>query len=169
MVIPVRAHPVDTFNNVAGSQKHTGKNKLLDAVGVGAGRVEDHDSLLCVLIDRDIIYTSARTGNRKRLLCQFHPVHGSTADQNAVCLLQIVSQLILIGEFTESFFRNIIQTGVFKHIFPVSFLILPVIITVFPTNHMRKRTCHAGRCAAFTVYVQIKILSLTNGLDVPVF
>ena len=115
LVVPVGAHPVDTFHDVTGGQEHTGKDKLLDAVSVGTGSIEHDDTLLRALVNRDIVDTCARAGDRKGLVGEFHSVHGSTSDQNSVCLLYVVGELVLIGEFAQSLFRDIVETDVFKH------------------------------------------------------
>jgi hypothetical protein len=51
-------------------------------------------------------------------------VHGRAADQDAVGLLQVIRQLILIGELIQTLLRNIVETGIFKHITSISFSFL---------------------------------------------
>ena len=104
LVVPVGAHPVDAFHDITGSQEHTGKDKLLDAVCVGTGGIEYDDTLLRALVDRDIVDTCTRAGDRKGLVGEVHSVHGGASDQNAVCLLYVFGELVLIGKSAQSLF-----------------------------------------------------------------
>ena len=97
-IVPVCAYPVDALDNIAGSKEHACKNKLCDAVGVGAGCVEHHDSRLRTALQGDVVDARSCTCNGKQVVGKLHVMHGCASDQNAVCVFDIAHLLILGGE-----------------------------------------------------------------------
>jgi hypothetical protein len=65
--IDERLHIVHAVDDAARAQQHAGHHQFLDGVGIGSGGVEDDDTLLAVLGDRDVIDagTGARDGQQR--------------------------------------------------------------------------------------------------------
>ena len=77
-------HPLDTAHDVTGGQQEGADGQLLDAVGVGAGGVEDHDALGGALVQRDVVDTRARAGNGQQLGVEIHVQHIGGTNHDAL-------------------------------------------------------------------------------------
>ena len=67
-ILPVGPDPVHAFHNVTGSQQHAREDQLLDAVGVGAGRIEDDNTFLGASVQGDVVDARARPGNGQQIV-----------------------------------------------------------------------------------------------------
>ena len=86
---PDSSYPVCSTDDVSGRQQHTCKHKLLYAVGICTRRVEYDNSLVCTFIQRDIIDTCSRTGNRTDALWKLHLMHFSASHQHRIRIRQV--------------------------------------------------------------------------------
>ena len=88
-------YPVCTADDIAGGQQHTCNHQFLNAVCVCARCIEDYDSLLCALVQRNVVHAGTCTCYSQKLVRQFHLVHGCAADQNSLCISVITYCIIL--------------------------------------------------------------------------
>ena len=90
--------PVDAADYVSGSQQHASQHQLFDTVCIGARCIEYDNTSLRTLVKRNVVDARSGTCNGTQSLRKFQIMHGSTADQNALCLRQVVSHLIIFGQ-----------------------------------------------------------------------
>ena len=74
------------------------QNELFHRVGIGAGGVEDDDSLLAAGIDGNIVHARACTRNCQQRFRQLHFMHGSRTNQNSVRCGNIFTVGIILAE-----------------------------------------------------------------------
>ena len=115
LIILVLFDPLDAAHHVAGSQQHPGDHKLLNAVGIGARRVEDDDSLLGAFVQRNVVHAGPCPGDRQQVLRQLHVMHCGTPDQNTVGFFHFICLLVPVRKFLQTDSRNGIQAMIFKH------------------------------------------------------
>ena len=77
-------YPVHSADDISGCQQHTCQYQLFYTVGIGARRIEDHDTFFAALVNRDVVDASARPGNRRERGGHFHVVHGGGTHHDAV-------------------------------------------------------------------------------------
>ena len=87
-VIRIFAAPFDTAQNVTTAQQKRAKHDFLNSVSICTRGVEHHDAFIGATIERDVIHTSTCTGDSAKAGGEFHIVHGSTANKNALCFIQ---------------------------------------------------------------------------------
>ena len=103
LVVLVLFYPLDTADNVAGCEKHTGDHKLLDAVCIGSRRIKYNNSLLSTFVKRNIVHACTRSRDREKLIRQLHIVHGGASHKNTVRFVDIVCLNILSAEFLKAY------------------------------------------------------------------
>ena len=59
----VGADPLHAAHYVTSGQQHSRQHQFLYAVGIGAGGIEHHSSLLCQRVQRNVIHTGSRPGH----------------------------------------------------------------------------------------------------------
>ena len=96
------ADPLDTGYDVTGGQKQGADGQLLDAVGVGTGGVEHHDTLLGAFVQRNVVDTGACAGDGQQLGVEVHIQHVGGANHDALgggylCADVVQSGIQLIG------------------------------------------------------------------------
>ena len=81
------SNPFDTSNDITGSQKHAGKNKLFHTICIGTWSIKYHDTIFCTLLNRNIINTCTCTGNNLNVLRKLHIMHLCTSYQNCIGII----------------------------------------------------------------------------------
>jgi hypothetical protein len=79
--------PLDPRQNPPRGEQHRRDHQLLDAVGVGTGRVEHDDAALRALVDGNVVHTGAGSRDGLQRGGQVQRVHVRTAKQDAVGIL----------------------------------------------------------------------------------
>ena len=89
-----------------------------DAIGVGTGSIKYYDTLFRTFIQRNVV--DSGTGSRycQQVFRQIHLMHGSTANQNALCVIHIIGYFIVCCQTIQSHFGNGIQAIDLKHFSP---------------------------------------------------
>ncbi len=109
LVIGVVAHPRHAADDVAARQQHAGQHKLLHGVGIGARRVEDGDAGLGELVQRDVVHASAGAGHGLQVRGHFHLVHVGGAHEDGVGLVDVLGDLVVVGEQGQALRRDVVQ------------------------------------------------------------
>ena len=114
-IILLAVYPLDTSDNISGSQKHPGQNQLLDPVGIRAWRIKNNNSLIRAAVKRNIIDSRAGAADCQKLARQFHIQHFCAADQYRVRLLKIIRLSVIISEAVQPDRSNRVQAMILKH------------------------------------------------------
>ena len=132
-----------------GHQKRT-DYKLLNRIGVGAGRVKYNDPLLAASVHRDIVDACACARNGGKLGAKLHIVHGGRPDQNAVGRLDMVAADIFAAvKHIHSIGADLIERFNMIHIRRSPFQSAPSAQPVFrrlqPASHCKWRRAYHPR------------------------
>ena len=87
----------------------------LDAVRVGAGRVEHDDPLLSAALKGNVVDAGTCAGDSQQVVGELHIVHGCAAHQDAVGILDVAHLLIFGGEVLETDGGNVVEAVKFIH------------------------------------------------------
>ena len=109
LVVGVVAHPRHAADDVATRQQHAGEHKLLHRIGVGARRVEHGDAGLGEFIQRDVVHASAGAGHGLQVRGHFHLVHVGGAHEDGVGLVDVLNDLVVVGEQGQALRRDVVQ------------------------------------------------------------
>ena len=90
--------PLDPAYDITGCKKHSGKHQFLYAVGVGSRCVEHYDTLLRVIVHRNIVYACACAGNSHNRIGNLHVMHFRASDKDSVRVVRCVCFFIIIAE-----------------------------------------------------------------------
>ena len=119
-------NPVDAADDITAAQQHTAQRQLHNAVGIGTGGIEYHDTLLSTLIQGDIVDTGSSSCYSQQIVGKLHIVHCGTADHDCICIRNIFSSLIIRCPKGSTLFGNRIQIGnLFHFLFPLLLSCLP--------------------------------------------
>ena len=106
LVVLVVFTPCNSPYNVPACQQKPCQQKLLHSIGIGSRSVKNHNACLCTVFQRNVIYPCTSSGNCKKGIGKCHFVKGGASHQNALCLLNLIGQLIVLGEKSKSVFGN---------------------------------------------------------------
>ena len=81
--------PTDAVDDFAGRQEQGHQHQFLDAVGIGAGGVEDHDAFVRTFVDGDIVDSGPGPAHGLEAGGQFHVVHLEATQDDGVSGLGI--------------------------------------------------------------------------------
>ena len=96
--------------DLPGCKEKGAHGQLLYGVGIGAGRIEDHNPRLRTALNRDIVGTRARPCNCPQGLRKGVLMHVGGADQDAVLILHRVGHLVAaLVQHRQAGRRNLIQ------------------------------------------------------------
>ena len=119
------AGPINALGDFAGGQQQAAEHQFFYCICIGARGIEDHNALLAALFKRDIIDTSARSGNCQQLLGQLHVMHSGRTDQNGICLSQVGSDCIVLPKTVGTDGADFIQAMNSIHITDSPFQTVP--------------------------------------------
>ena len=91
-------HPVDAAHHVPAAQKHTAQCQLHHGVGVGAGGVEHHDARFGAVGQGNVVDAGTGAGDGQKAFRQSHIVHVGRAHQNAVGLIPVIHDGVVIRQ-----------------------------------------------------------------------
>ena len=77
-------HPLNAAHDIPGGQHQGTDHQLFYGVGVGTGGVEDHNTGLGALIQRDVVGARTGPGNGPEVGAELHLMHIRRANQNAI-------------------------------------------------------------------------------------
>ena len=89
-----RSRPLDTADNVTGSEHKCADSQLLNSVCVSSGGVEYNDTLSCATVNGNVVYSCSRTGNSDHILIEGHIVHSGRADHNSIGVLNLGADVV---------------------------------------------------------------------------
>ena len=87
--------PLDTSDNISGSQEQTRENKLLYTVLICARCIEYDDALLRTLVERDIVDSGSGSRDSLESFRKLRLVERCTADQDSFRVLHVIDKLIV--------------------------------------------------------------------------
>ena len=90
-------HPLDAAGDIAAGKEQAAHDQFGHGVGIGAGGVEYHDTLLGALVNGDVIHAGARPGDGQEGFGQFHIVHGGAAHENSIRGGLVVGDGVIAG------------------------------------------------------------------------
>ena len=90
--------PLDTSDNISGSQEQTRENKLLYTVLICARCIEYDDAFLRTLVERDIVDSGSCSGDGLESSREFCLVKRRAADQDSFRVLHIIYKFIVSRE-----------------------------------------------------------------------
>ena len=103
--------PCRALDDLTRGEHQSADRKLLNGVCICTGGVEYDNTLLRATIDRDIVDACACTGDREKVIAEFHIVHCGGADENAVGLLAFVNDVVFVFvKLIKADGRDLIQT-----------------------------------------------------------
>ena len=105
-VVFVLFAPFDTAYDITGSQEQSGKHQLLYAICISTRSVKNNNAFLCAGIERNIVDTGSCAGNRQQGVGKLHFMKGCAADQNALCLIYLICELIVLCELVCAILGN---------------------------------------------------------------
>ena len=108
-------NPLDTSYDISGCKEHTCKYQLFYAVCVSSRRVEYNNTLLCILLNRNIIDACTCTCNCANALRQLHVVHFCTSYKDCITLVSGLCFFIIIAKKFQTFFSDRIQAMILEH------------------------------------------------------
>ena len=88
-IILVLLNPVNACHHITAAQKHAAQRQLHNAQSIGAGGIEYRHTSLRAFLQGDVIDAGTGSGNGQKIVSKFHIVHGRTADQNGLGLIDI--------------------------------------------------------------------------------
>ena len=91
-------YPVDAAHHVPAAQKHTAQRQLHHGVGVGAGGVEHHDASFGAVGQGNVVDAGTGAGDGQKAFRQSHIVHVGRAHQNAVGLIPVVRDGVIVRQ-----------------------------------------------------------------------
>ena len=97
-LILLLSDPLDPTYDITGCKEHSGKHQFFYAVGVGSRCVEHYDTLLRVIVHRDIVYACACAGNSHNRIGNLHVVHFRASDKDGVRVVRCICFFIIIAE-----------------------------------------------------------------------
>ena len=115
--------PGDALGHPAGGHEQGGDHQLLDSVGVGAGGVKDHHTLLGHLVQGDVVDAHAGAADAQKLVLNVHLVHVGAADDDGVRLFDFRADQVLVPRQNVAVDRgNGVQIAdlIHGHLFSVS-------------------------------------------------
>ena len=80
-------YPLNTSNDITRSKEHSCKNKFLNTICICARCIEYYDTVLCTLLNRNVVDTCACTCDNLDILRDLHIMHLGTSYQNCICIL----------------------------------------------------------------------------------
>ena len=98
--------PLDTAHDIAGCQEQSGKHQLLNAIRIGTRSVKNNNAFLYTSIERNVIDTGSCACNSQQGVGKLHFMKGCAADQNTLCLIYLICELIVFCELVCAIFRN---------------------------------------------------------------
>ena len=70
-----RPRPGNALRHLAAAEYQTTQNQFLDGIGVGAGRIEHHNTTLTAFCHRNVVGARAGAGDGQKLCGQLHGMH----------------------------------------------------------------------------------------------
>ena len=102
----ILTHPFDTAYDIAGSQKHTGNDHLLNTVGIRARCIKYNDTFLRAGIQRNIIDTGTGSGYTYQIFRKLQLMHAGASHQHCLGFIQSSYFFVFFRKMSGSYGRN---------------------------------------------------------------